>query len=67
MISNNSNLTSSHKFLGSFIEKRRNRQKLEIYMSYDMKWLYGAKRETQLLHCVNKTSYSVTNYTVAIA
>ena len=36
-------------------------------MSYDMKWLYGAKREAQLLHCVNKTSSDVTNYTVAIA
>ena len=36
-------------------------------MNHDMKWLYGAKREAQLLHCVNKTSYNVTNYTVAIA
>ena len=38
------------------------------YMSCDMEWLYSAKRQAQLLlHCVNKTSYNVTNYTVAIA
>ena len=32
-----------------------------------MKWFYSAKRQAQLLHCVNKTSYNVTNYTVEIS